>query len=545
MLVVVLLLASGTYVAGAHSEPAGAEIVEIYPNPVAEDDAGEYVVLSVPPETNLTGWTLSDDHRTVALPNVTVSGRVALSTNPVPVRNRTDATVVELAGHVALANSGENVTVSDGDRVRARLSYTAAPEGAVGHVENGTLTWRSLGKTDFPVRTAGPGQVRTFVFPDAGGLPSDLLRSADDRILLAGYTFSSGRATDALIAANERGVNVRVLLEGGPVGGMTARQARLLDRLVAANVSVRVVDGPYARVDHHHAKYAVVDDRAVVLTENWKPAGTGGQSSRGWGVVLTQPSATRALVSTFEADAGWRDAVAWEQFRSEAAVTDGEKATQTFRQRYQPRTFSAANASVLLAPENAETGVIERLDAATESIHVVQVGVGGPDQSFVRALKRAATRGVEVRLLLSRAWYAREDNRAVADSLESWANERDASLSVRLARPRDRFEKIHAKGAIVDGDEVLLGSLNWNDHSARQNREVVIALDGSGPARYYDRVFRDDWRATIWQVTAGLLVAVLAALSVAGFVGRHIAFQDSPSPQACVDDHEHSSVGRY
>ncbi|WP_181685858.1 phospholipase D-like domain-containing protein [Halorhabdus salina] len=541
LVVVVLLLASGAVVAGAQPEPTGVEIVTIYPNPVAPDDAGEYVVLSVPPETNLTGWTLSDDHKTVELPNVTVSGEIALSMNPDLVRNRTDATVFELDDHVAFANSGENVTLSDGDRIRARLSYTDAPEGRVGHVDNGTLTWRSLGKTDFPVRTAGPGQVRTFVFPDAGGLPNDLLRSADDRVLLAGYTFSSRKATAALIAAEKRGVDVRVLLEGGPVGGMTASQARLLDRLVAANVSVRVVDGPYARVDHHHAKYAVVDDRAVVLTENWKPAGTGGRSSRGWGVVLTQPEMTAALVSTFQADAGWRDAVAWEQFRSDLSGADSEKATQTFQQRYRPRTFRVRNASILLAPENAETAVINRLDAATESIHVIQVSVGGPDQSFVRALKRAATRGVAVRLLLSRAWYAREDNRAVADSLATWANRHDAPLSVRLARPRDRFEKIHAKGVIVDGEEVLVGSLNWNDHSARQNREVVIALDGNGPAQYYDRVFREDWQAAIWRVTAGLLVAVLAILSVAGIVGRRIAFQASPNPQAPADDHECSS----
>jgi phosphatidylserine/phosphatidylglycerophosphate/cardiolipin synthase-like enzyme len=541
MLAVGVLFASGAVVTGAAPEPAGTEIASVYPNPVADDDAGEFVVLSVSPETNLTGWTLSDDDSTAELPNVTISGRVALSTNPDLVRNRTDATVFGLEGHVALANSGENVTVSDGDRVRARLSYANAPEGAIGHVENGTLTWRLLGKTDFPVRTAGPGQVRTFVLPDAGGLPSDVLRSADDRILLAGYTFTSRKATAALIAAKERGVNVRMLLEGGPVGGMTTRQARLLDRLVAANVSVQLVDGPYARVDHHHAKYAVVDDRAVVMTENWKPAGTGGRSSRGWGVVLTQSQATAALVSTFQADAGWRDAIAWEQFRTGVSLTDGEKATQQFRQRYRPQTFRATNASVLLAPENAETAVIDRLDAATDSIHVVQVGVGGPDQSFVRALKRAATRGVEVRLLLSRAWYAREENRAVADSLSTWATRHDASLSVRLARPRGRFEKIHAKGVIIDGDEVLVGSLNWNDHSARQNREVVIALDGTGPARYYDRVFRGDWRAAVWQVTAGLLVVGLATLAVAGFVGRAIPFQTNPDPPAQADDPDRSS----
>lgn len=537
---IALLASGGAVVAGA----GAVEIVAIYPNPVADGDAGEYVVVSVPPETNLTGWTLADDHATAGLPNVTVSGEIALSTDPERARNLTDAPVYELDGHLALANGGENLTLSDGDRVRDRVRYGDAPEGERGRVENGRLAWEPLGETDFPVRRAGPGRVRTFVLPDAGGLPSDVLASADDRILLAGYTFSSERAAEALIAAADRGVEVQVLLEGGPVGGMTRRQADLLDRLVANNVTVQVVDGPYARVDHHHAKYAVVDNRAVVLTENWKPAGTGGASSRGWGVLLTQRGLVADLAATFRADAGWHDAIPWERFRDGREFNDGDRTNGTFRQRYRPTTHRTTGTALLVAPDNAERGVIERLDAAEESIDVVQVDVGGPDQAFVRALKRAADRGVEVRLLLSRAWYAAEENRAVADRLERWADRADASLSVRLARPRDRFGKIHAKGVVVDGETAILGSLNWNDHSARENREVVVALEGQGPGSYYERVFRDDWRAAVWRLTVGLAAIVLVAVAVATLVGRRITFADEPvgvSPSR-TDDAVHTAI---
>ncbi|WP_248299423.1 phospholipase D-like domain-containing protein [Halorhabdus amylolytica] len=530
--IVVGLLVAGVLAGGVATTvgvpgPGETAIVAVYPNPVADGDAGEYVALSVPNGTNLAGWTLADDDATVALPNVTVSGQIVFSTDPDRARNMTDATVYELDGHLALANGGENLTVGDGNRVVARLGYRDAPEGEVARVKDGGISWELLGGTDVPVRTTGPGRVRTFVLPDAGGLPSDVLASADDRILLAGYTFRSRRATETLIAARERGVEVRVLLEGGPVGGMSRRQAELLDRLVANGVTVRVVDGPYARFDHHHAKYAVVDDRALVLTENWKPAGTGGTSSRGWGVLLTQRELVADLVATFRADIGWRDAVHWEQFRDGRAFSEGGRTNGSFQRRYRPRTHRATGAALLVAPDNAESGVIERLDGAEESISVVQVGVGGPEQAFVRALKRAADRGVDVRLLLSRAWYAAEDNRAVAEELERWADRADASLSVRLARPRDRFGKIHAKGVVIDGDIVLLGSLNWNDHSARENREVVVVLEGEGPAGYYERVFRGDWRAAIWRLSIGLAAVVLLTVMGATLVGRRIEFDGS------------------
>jgi phosphatidylserine/phosphatidylglycerophosphate/cardiolipin synthase-like enzyme len=242
------------------------------------------------------------------------------------------------------------------------------------------------------------------VLPDAPRIPVETLQSAERRLLLAGYTFASERATRALVAAQRRGLTVRVLVEGGPVGGVSRRSARLLDRLTAAGVEVRVVSGPYERYQFHHAKYAVVDDRALVLTENWKPAGTGGHSSRGWGVRLQDPSAADALAETFRADAGWRDTSPWAAFRAGRRFEHRAPANGSFPTEFESENVAVDRASVLVAPENAGDAVVARLDAAEELVDVVQVSVGAPDQRFLRAARRAAERGVEVRILLSGAW---------------------------------------------------------------------------------------------------------------------------------------------
>lgn len=59
---------------------AGAEIVAVAPNPAAEGDAGEYVVLSFPNRTNLSGWAITDGESIVRLPDEVVSGRIAATT---------------------------------------------------------------------------------------------------------------------------------------------------------------------------------------------------------------------------------------------------------------------------------------------------------------------------------------------------------------------------------------------------------------------------------------------------------------------------------
>jgi phosphatidylserine/phosphatidylglycerophosphate/cardiolipin synthase-like enzyme len=137
---------------------------------------------------------------------------------------------------------------------------------------------------------------------------------------------------------------------------------------------------------------------------------------------------------------------------------------------------------------------------------------------------------VEVRVLLSGAWYVREENRRLADRLNRLADSEDIPLTVRLVEPGDRFEKIHTKGAVIDGERVLLGSLNWNGHAARNNRETMLVLEGEAAASYYGAVFAADWAGGGAGGGAGLPLppGVIAALGVAALgalaVGRRLEF---------------------
>jgi phosphatidylserine/phosphatidylglycerophosphate/cardiolipin synthase-like enzyme len=508
----------------AAAEPP-VELAAVYPNPVADGDEGEFLLLRTDRPVTLGEYTFTDGEQHVSLPNATVEGRVALTASPARVRNHTDARVVETV-LPALANDGETVTLRRNRDPVATLSYADAPEGELARSTDDGLAWRSLGATERPVVTGGPGTVRPFVLPDGAGVPAATLSAADDRILLAGYTLTSRRVTRALVNASERGVAVRVLVDDAPVGGLTRREADALDRLVAANVSVRVIGGEHARYAFHHAKYAVVDDRALVTTENWKPAGTGGHGSRGWGVVVHQRPVVTGLAETFAADAGWRDTTRWEAFRREKSFDPARSppANGTFSRRFGPERLQAERVELLVAPDNAERRLASLLDEADESIRIQQASVGSRRQPFLRATLRAARRGVEVRILLSSAWYVEEENRRLVRWLNERADDEDLPLEARLAEPNNRFEKIHAKGVIIDGERAVVGSLNWNNHSARENREVIVVLHGENVADYYATVFDADWTGGATTLTAGLVVAVLLGALLAVAVARRIEF---------------------
>jgi len=514
----------------ADSSAAEPGIVAVYPDPVADGDRGEFVVLRLPERANRSTWSLTEGDAAVSLGNGTGGGRVAVAADPGLAREHADAPVLTVP-RLGLANAGERLTLRRNGTVVDELRYGDSEEGSL-YVDG---EWRPLGATAHPVTRHAVDEVRTFVLPDSPGVPAEVMAGAERRLLLAGYTFESERVTEQLVAAANRGVRVSVLLEAAPVGGRSRRAAALLDRLVAAGVEVQVLGGPRSRYAYHHPKYAVVDDRALVLTENWKPSGTGGRANRGWGVVVPDAAVAADLADVFERDATAVDAIPWETYRAGRSfpTADDPPANGSFPTAVPAETRSASAVELLVAPDNAESRLQELLAGADDRILVQQMSVDGPDGPFVTAAVAAARRGVEVRILLSGAWYVREENRRLVAHLRRVADREDLPLAARIAEPGDDYRKIHAKGVVIDGETAVVGSLNWNTESARDNREVALVVNGSA-AGYYERAFEADWEGDDGGGTTPtrlLALAGIVAVACAVLVARRVAFEDRSGEQ--------------
>ncbi|WP_121742695.1 phospholipase D-like domain-containing protein [Natronorubrum halophilum] len=522
---------------------AAPRIVELYPNPTTHGNVGEYLVLETPPETRLENWTLTDGHTTASLPNETVSGRVAVSADPDATARLTAHSVLEFEGTLRLAADGDDLELRNETTTVDTVAYDRAPLAERWYRSNaddrkGTASstpaagvWHPRGATCLPVSSADVDEATAFVLPDAPEIPRETIRAADDRLLLAGYTFTSERIAADLVEAAGRGVDVAVLLESSPVGGTPQATEPVLETLEAGGVDVRVTGGEGARYRYHHPKYAVADDRVLVTSENWKPSGIGGASSRGWGVRLEDATLAADLATVFRTDyEGW-DTESGATHRERTSFVDDEgveSASNALPTEHEPATVPLESAELLVAPDNAEERVIELLAAAEDEILVKQASIAA-DADVLEETIEAARRGVDVKILLDSTWYHEEQNDALADELKRIAADESLSLEVTLVEETDRFEKIHAKGVVIDRETAIVGSANWNENSFENNREVLLALHGEAVATYYADVFEADWSADggSWRLPFGVTLTTLAALALAAFVGRrYVRFGD-------------------
>lgn len=108
-----------------------------------------------------------------------------------------------------------------------------------------------------------------------------------------------------------------------------------------------------------------------------------------------------------------------------------------------------------------------------------------PDQDFVDALKAAARRGVDVRLLVPL-----KSNHIVADWASRGYFSQLLESGVRILRYRDAM--VHAKTATVDGTWTTVGTANIDRLSLSGNYEINIEVIDRGLARQMETIFATD-----------------------------------------------------
>jgi cardiolipin synthase len=108
-----------------------------------------------------------------------------------------------------------------------------------------------------------------------------------------------------------------------------------------------------------------------------------------------------------------------------------------------------------------------------------------PDQDFVDALKDAAHRGVDVRLLVPL-----KSNHIVADWISRGYFSQLLGAGVRIFRFRDAM--VHAKTSTVDGTWSTVGTANIDRLSLQGNYEVNLEVIDESLAKTLEEIFRVD-----------------------------------------------------
>ncbi|MDH7509752.1 MAG: phospholipase D-like domain-containing protein [Methanolinea sp.] len=534
------------------SHATGITLVEFCPDPYLPEDRDEYFCLEG--SGPLEGVMISDGEGSVRFPaGAVLAGRCVVARDAEAYRRshgeypdyEWDGTTREVpdmarTGRFQLANTRDEITLYRERTPVQRVEWpgmVSTRQGQVHYFQNGTWDPRilMLGQSQFPEATFQDADGLAFVSPDCSrDVFLSLARSARTEILVAVYEFTSPVLAGALVEAADRGVNVTVLLEGGPVGGIPKEEKWVISRLEEHGIPVYTMSGTsdvHAPYRYMHAKYMIVDRSSVLITsENFKESGfpeRGKRGNRGFGVVVTHPGLAGYFFSVFSHDAGGKYTI-----RAKAGDGPEEMPSQdAYSSSFETCRFSGATVTPVISPDTSS--LVRRLVRGAErSVDIEMAYITNESGSmlnpFLSDAIEAARRGVRVRVLLDSYYYNIEgesDNDEMVAVINRIAAAEGLPLEARCADTGPgKVEKIHNKGAIIDGRRVLVSSINWNANSPVNNREAALIVDHPGVGAYFTSVFESDWNRagqeripghgpdTLKLVTAALVVAVLIVL---------------------------------
>jgi phosphatidylserine/phosphatidylglycerophosphate/cardiolipin synthase-like enzyme len=268
----------------------------------------------------------------------------------------------------------------------------------------------------------------------------DLVAGAKKSLDVQMYLLSTSKLASALVAAKQRGVAVRVLLDKDEAGNNTTRQT-----LVSAGVMTR--DDP-ATFPFAHAKYVIADGSSVtILSANWNDLAM--SEERNYGLVDTDPDDVADAQTIFDAD--WAN-------------------TSPFL----PCT------RLIVSPINAKPRVLALINGATTSLDVEALYV--VDQTIQNALIQAKQRGVAVRVILA-------DPATTPGNSDTVTLFTNAGIPTRVITTFD----VHAKLIVADKTTALVGSENFSLTSLTMNREVGALVFEPNTLGAVNAQYESDW----------------------------------------------------
>jgi phosphatidylserine/phosphatidylglycerophosphate/cardiolipin synthase-like enzyme len=295
-------------------------------------------------------------------------------------------------------------------------------------------------------------------------------------LLLANAELERNPIWDDVILAHERGVHVRVMLDESEwAPSITERNRPVLDHLSERGIEVRFDDPDVTT----HAKLVVVDRTTVILgSSNWNHYAFTDQEQTN--IRIDDERVGEAFAEFF--DRLWDDRLAAGGISLPLTELDWDGVVVVAL----PDTDGTANYGSLL---------LELFPRAARSIHVVMYRLsvyhGFSDSlanELVDQLIAAVGRGLDVRVVLDDcSFYPDSAEANLTAALYLFRH----GIDVRFDEPD---ETTHAKLVVIDGQDVVLGSTNWNYYSLERNVEASVALLGVPQvAAIYDAYFELLW----------------------------------------------------
>ncbi|MGA9246233.1 MAG: phospholipase D-like domain-containing protein [Silvibacterium sp.] len=290
-----------------------------------------------------------------------------------------------------------------------------------------------------------------IVLPDDSARPIvDAINGAKKSIRIKMFVFSDPTLLQAVIAAHQRGVKVRTMLNPARRSGEKENDE---SRSLLISAGIEVIDSNPA-FDLTHEKSMVIDDEtAYVKSLNWQTKNL--TVTRDYAIVTTNKHEVDEIIECFEAD--WH------------------------RTEFSPGDHS----HLIWCVGNGRQRLGQLIDDAKHSLWLQNERYQDP--VIIEHLVRAKRRGVEVHVM------ARPPHKLKKDKLIEGVSGLRILEDVGVKIHKLKHVKLHAKVLLADGDRAIVGSINLAPGSFDSRRELAIEVrDEHVVSRIHD-VLRHDW----------------------------------------------------
>jgi cardiolipin synthase A/B len=291
-----------------------------------------------------------------------------------------------------------------------------------------------------------------IVLPDDSAQPIlDAINGAAKSLRVKMFVFSDPQFLKAVLSAQSRGVNVRVMLNPARRSGEEDNE-KSRKQLAAGGVQVLDSNPAY---DVTHEKSMVIDDtQAFVKSLNWQTKNL--TETRDYAVMTSHAHEVNEIIECFEADWNRKD------FQS------GEKA------------------HLIWCKGNGRDRIAAFIDGAKHSLFLQNERY--QDAIIIEHLVRAQMRGVKVHVM------ARPPHTLKKEKLIEGVGGLRIMDDVGIKVHKLRHLKLHGKILLADGLRAVVGSINLAPGSFDSRRELAIEVRDDEVVRRLHKVVQHDWK---------------------------------------------------
>ena len=291
-----------------------------------------------------------------------------------------------------------------------------------------------------------------IVLPDDTGRQIiDAIDSARDIILIKMFLFSDPGLINTVIAAKNRGVKVRIMLNpmrhNGELENEVTRQ-----KLEEAGIEVRDSNPEFTVT---HEKSMVIDDKvAFIKSLNWEPKNF--IETRDYAIITYHPQEIKEIRVCFEAD--WH------------------------RLNFDP----GENLNLIWCSNNGRTRIAKFIDEAKHTLFVQNERF--QDLVIIERLVHAAARGVKVHVMARPPHTLKEQK--LVEGVGGLRIMDDVGIEIHKLK----FLRLHGKMLLADGCRAIVGSINLSPGSFDHRRELAIEVHDAPVIERMKEIAHLDWK---------------------------------------------------